>query len=147
MTGAPPGGIGTGMAPHLAVPRVVVLIAAVVAALLTLAGCTAAEVTNPGGQLDVDDLRTGVVVQVTADAQQAARSVEEAFVVDGVYPSVYPATAAPLTGAHTVTGYAATAAGYTLCVVDPATGAWALWVSVTGGVAGSGESGATCAPV
>lgn len=114
-------------------------------AALALTGCTAEEVTNPGGQLDTGDIKSGNTVQVTADAQKVAAALDQAAGLEGAYPTTLPVAPVPLTGANTLRNYAATATGYSFCIVEPTSGAWTLWASTGGGVAGSGDSGATCA--
>lgn len=113
-----------------------------VAAVLSLTGCTAAEVTNPGGALTTDDLAQGTAVQVTADAKKIATTLDETLAVDGTYPPALPQV--NLTGTNTVVNYLRTAVGVSFCVVEPKTGAWAFYDSAQGGVAGSGDTGQAC---
>lgn len=122
------------------------LVALAVAAALS--GCTGAEVTNPGGQVDADDVKTAILTQVNADAKNLGQRFVGYEMEHGTFTGFDTSMVRLSAMDRVVDVQHGPGGGVDACVIDPTTGAWALWQSSTKTVTGSGasQSETACTP-
>ena len=137
--------------------------ALVAAAALALTGCDA-DLSWPDadGSDDMVDITAGPGVDapevaeserpassapdvIAADVTKVAQGYKKTHAKTGSYMD-FDADTVTLTGDNFVATSASLDDGFLVCVVEPVTGAWALWESVDDAITQSGDTDSECGP-
>lgn len=128
------------------------------AAALLLSGCSSDETKGPDGKAADEQSPSGEASASLSPEQesQVTTQTDAIRVLDTLnaqkrrpgepneVEALMRKSGAPLSDGNTVASYANTKGGFTICVVNDNTQAWALLDSRVGGIVSSGATGADC---